>query len=360
TQAQKNWNWTRIYNLKYDITKNLKTDFAANNIALIGEPRGVINKEDVDWYEAYKDTVWTNIQNLGETTTYNHNVGVTYKLPLDKFPFINFISADVRYGGTFRWDRAPFTQDTLGNTIQNSRQLQFNTQANFETFYNAYPRLKQALTGKKAETGKKDPKKDDPSKKDGFGDDLTKKKEDKINPVDVALRFLMMIRSVNGSYSKNEGMLLPGYANKTKMLGFDNQFDGPGIGFLVGEQNNDLLGNITGRNYAINAANNGWLVQQSTLNVQYSETYTETWNLKANLEPFRYLKIEIAANRQEGRNYTSFFRFDPLIDDYAFQSPMETGNFSASVVTWGSAFIKDDKENNYASLNFDRLIENRY
>lgn len=361
TQAQKNWNWTRNYNLKYDITKNLKTDFAANNLALIGEPRGVINKQDVDWYQAYRDTVWSNIQNFGETTSYNHNVGVTYKLPLDKLPFINFISADVRYGGTFRWDRAPFTQDTLGNTIQNSRQLQFNTQANFETFYNAHPRLKQALTGKKADSGKKDSgKKDDPSKKDGFGDDLSKKKEEKINPADVALRFLMMIRSVNGSYSKNEGMLLPGYSNRTNMLGFDNQFDGPGLGFLVGEQNNDLLGNITGRNYALVAAQNGWLVQQSTLNVQYNETFNETWNIKTNLEPFRYLKIEIAANRQEGRNYTSFFRYDPTVDDYAFQSPMETGNFSASVITWASAFVKDDKKNNYASLNFDQLIDNRY
>ena len=72
--------------MKYDLTKNLKTDFTASNIALVGEPRGVINKNDVDWYESYKDSVWNNIQNFGETTTYNHNVGVTYKLPLDKLP----------------------------------------------------------------------------------------------------------------------------------------------------------------------------------------------------------------------------------------------------------------------------------
>ena len=56
TQAQKNWNWTRNYSMKYDLTKNLKTDFTASNIALVGEPRGVINKDDVDWYESYKDS----------------------------------------------------------------------------------------------------------------------------------------------------------------------------------------------------------------------------------------------------------------------------------------------------------------
>jgi cell surface protein SprA len=99
TQAQKNWNWTRNYSMKYDLTKNLKADFTASNLALVGEPRGVINKNDVDWYQAYKDSVWSNIQHFGETTNYNHNVGVTYKVPLDKFPFLNF---KTRWVITFR------------------------------------------------------------------------------------------------------------------------------------------------------------------------------------------------------------------------------------------------------------------
>jgi cell surface protein SprA len=78
-----------------------------------------------------------------------------------------------------------------------------------------------------------------------------------------------------------------------------------------------------------------------------------------NLEPFRYLKVELSATRQEGKNYNSFFRYDPTIDDYTFQSPMETGNFSASLITWNTAFVKDDKENNYASPIFDQLLANR-
>jgi len=361
TQAQKNWNWSRNYTVKYDLTKNIKADFTANNIALVKEPRGVIDKNNVDWYQAYKDTVMNNLQHFGETTSYNHNVGLSYKLPLDKFPLINFISADVRYGGTFRWDRAPFTQDTLGNTIQNSRQLQLNSQANFENLYNGSKRLKQALTGVKADAKQTGgAKKEDPTKKNGFGEDEEgKKKKEKVDPLDVALRFVMMVRSVNGSYTKNEGMLLPGYALKTNVLGFDNNFEGPGLGFLIGEQNTDLQGRETGRNFAMTAAENGWLVQRQTLNIQYNETYNENWNAKMNLEPFRYLKIELSATRQEGKNYTSFFRYDPTTDGYAFQSPMETGNISASIITWGTAFIKDNKEQNYASSIFDNMLTNR-
>ncbi|MCC6599660.1 MAG: cell surface protein SprA, partial [Crocinitomicaceae bacterium] len=362
TQVQKNWNWGRQYTFKYDLTKNLKVDFAASNLGLVTEPRGVIDKENREWYDAYKDTVWQNIRNFGETTNYNHNTSATYKLPLDKFPLIDFVSADARYGSTYSWTRAPFTQDSLGATIQNSRQLQLNAQGNFETLYNKSELLKRINQGKK-ENDKKDNKKekDDPTTKDGFGKDTKEKKEkkEKINPLDLGLRFLMMVRNVSGSYTRNEGILLPGYDRKTKVLGMDENFDGPGWGFLAGQQNTDIWGHDTGNNYALNAASNGWLVRQPNLNNQYNETYSENWNAKANLEPVKYFKIELNANKQVGTNMTSFFRFDEDIQSYAFQSPMETGNYSASINTWATAFVKDNPDDNYNSSTFMTFLENR-
>lgn len=361
TQVQKTWNWNRQYTFKHDFTKSLKFDFNANNLALIGEPRGVIDKENVDWYEAYKDTVWNNIRSWGETTTYNHNSGLNYKLPFDKFPLVDFISADARYGSSYRWDRAPFTQDTLGNTIQNSRQVQLNVQGNFETLYNKVPRLKSINQGKPSPQKGKDKGKENPDKKDGFGKDLKedKDKKDKVNPLDIGLRFLMMVRNVSGSYTRNEGMLLPGYDRKTNVLGMDDNFEGPGWGFLAGEQNTDLWGNPTDRNFALDAASEGWLVRQQFLNNQYSETYSETWNAKLNLEPIKYLKIELTANRQEGRNLTSFFRYDSETGEYVFDSPMETGNFTSSINTWATAFIKDDEEDNYNNEIFFNFLDYR-
>ena len=361
TQVQKNWNWKRQYNVKYDLTKNIKLDYTANNIGLIGEPRGVINKEDGEWYNHYKDTVWNNITRLGETTNFTQAMNATYKLPLDKFPLIDFVSSDVRYGATFSWTRAPFTQDSLGHTIQNSRQLQWNAQANFETLYNKVPRLKDINQGKKKDDKDKGKGKENPDNKDGFGKDLEdkdKKKKEKINPVDAGLRFLMMVRNVSGTYSRNEGILLPGYNRKTRMVGFDENFEGPGVGFILGEQNTDIWGNPNGRNYAMDAADNGWLIQAPNLNNQYSETYNETWNIKANLEPIKYLKIEISANRQEGSNLQSFFRYNIDSLEYVFQSPMQTGNVSVSLNTWSTAFVKDD-ESTYDSPVFDAFLQNR-
>jgi cell surface protein SprA len=361
TQVQKTWNWTRAYTFKYDLTKSLKFDFAANTTALVGEPRGVIDKENTDWYDAYKDTVWSNIQAGGNNTTYNHNVNVSYKLPFDKFPLIDFISSDARYAATYRWDRAPFSQDSLGNTIQNTRQVQLNVQGNLETLYNKVPLLKDINTGKKPKDDKKKSEKEDPTKKDGFGKDENegKDKREAINPAHVALRFLMMVRSVNGTYTRNEGMLLPGYAQPSKVAGMDASFNAPGVPFLIGQQNTDIWGDPTGQNFALNAASNGWLVQLPSLNTQYNETYSETWNYKINLEPIKSFKIELTANRTEGRNLTSFFRLDDETGEYVFDSPMETGNISASIITWPTAFFRDDEKNEYQNDAFDAFLDNR-
>lgn len=359
TQVQKTWNWNRTYNVKYDLTKSIKLDYSASNVALVGEPRGVIDRNNVDWYNAYRDTVWNNISSLGQTTNFNHNVGASYKLPFDKFPLIDFISADARYAGTFRWDRAPFTQDSLGNTIQNSRQVQLNAQANFETLYNKSQKLKEINQGKKPKSRTKG--KEDNTKKDGFGNEKDKKddKEEKMNPLDATLRFLMMVRNVSGTYTRNEGILLPGYNRKTKIVGYDPEFNGPGLDYLIGGQNTDIWGNPNGGNYALQAADNGWLVQAPYLNNQYSETYSETWNYKVNLEPIKYFKIEISGTRTEGHNKNAFFRYDTNIEDYDFQSPMETGNFSASINTWATAFVKDQSDNGWTSTTFETFLQNR-
>ncbi len=356
TQVQKNWNWIRQYTFKYDLTKNLKFDYTGSNTAIVGEPRGVIDKENTDWYEAYKDTLWQNIKSGGIGTIYNHSVNGNYKLPLDKFPLIDFMSGDARYTGTFRWDRAPFTQDTLGNTIQNSRQVQLNLQANFETLYNKVPLLKEINTGKKPKDDKKKKEKEDPTKKDGFGNDIEKEeKKEKINPLHLSLRFLMMVRNVSATYTRNEGILLPGFKPTSKYGGFDDQLNAPGLPFLLGQQNTDVWGKPTGENFAIDAAENGWINRLPTLNTQYQETYSETWNYKVNLEPMKYLKIELTANRTEGKNLTSFFRFNEELNDYVFDSPMQTGNLSASINTWSTAFLRDKPSegwSNEAFLNF--------
>ena len=91
------------------------------------------------------------------------------------------------------------------------------------------------------------------------------------------LRFAMGVQNISGTFSRNEGMLLPGYAESARYTGFNQDFTSPGLLFLIGHQNTDLFGNRVG-DYAYDAASNGWLVQQPYLNQQYTESFTETFN----------------------------------------------------------------------------------
>lgn len=78
----------------------------------------------------------------------------------------------------------------------------------------------------------------------------------------------MSVRTVTGSYSVNSTMALPGYNRNTQMLGFDKNFQGPGVGFLFGQQDHFGDGNASYPQYAIE---NGWLVQTQSLYTPFTQ-----------------------------------------------------------------------------------------
>ena len=356
TQVMKTWQWARNYALKYDLTKALKFDYTGTAQALVGEPAGEINREDADLYEAYKDSVLINLQNGGEITTYNHNVTGSYKLPLDKLPIVNFISSDIRYQGSYQWTRAPFSQDSLGNTIQNSRNLSLNAQANFTNLYNKIPGVKDLLNPPRRAPSRSDIRNED---RDGFGntDEEEKVKLD-LNPLATIVRLIMSVQNVSGSFTRNEGILLPGYAERARFVGMDEQLLAPGAAFVLGHQNTNWQG-VKVNDFALDAAENGWLVAQPYQNQQYNETFQETFNVRANIEPIKHLKVELTANRNISQNYTSFFRYDEVLGDFVDESPNATGQFSATVVSWKTAFVEDDLDNEFNSDVWSDFLINR-
>ncbi len=385
-QVVKNWNWNRNYTLRYDLTKSLKFDFSAANQALIREPQGVRDRFTKDEYKDQLSALngfGTDTVGIapGITTAYNHSTGLNYKLPLNKFPIIDFISADAGYGSTFRWNRAPFAQDTLGNTIENSRNITLNAQANFATLYNKSDYLKALSKGKKPKNKKKEEKeKEEEEEVDGFGEPIEgkkkKKKDNSFNPLHEVIKLGMMVKNVSGSYSRNESTFLPGYGQDTYLLGMDRNFNGPGLGFLIGQQEKSIFG--TGSTGLLeDVSDSEWLVQQSNLNILQSNTFSESYNFRANIEPIKDVKIELNMNSQSSINNSSFYVYDPfaindvdlegldIVDgvvdgqwgDYISQSPNETGNYSASIVAWSSSFINDNDDN--TSDVFDQFLLNR-
>ena len=343
-QVVKTWTWNRDYIVKYDLTQALKLDYQGTAQALILEDAGLIPSEidDPDNYNRYREEVQNSLMQGGEVTTYNHQVNGSYKLPLNKFPLTDWLSADTRYQSSYRWDRRPFAQDSLGNTIQNSRNVSLNAQANFKNFYNKVPFLKEINNKRRPRPSDREVSNE---KRDGFGniEDEEEKEKIELNIVEHILRFAMGLHSVSGTYARNEGTMLPGYQPTASYAGFDDAFTAPGLPFLLGHQSTDIYGNGFGEGtFAQEAASNGWLVQQPNLNNQYTESYSENFNARANLEPIRDFKIELTANRNISRNYQSFFRYDEDLQDFVNESANETGNFTATVMTWPTAFVDDD------------------
>ena len=125
---------------------------------------------------------------------------------------------------------------------------------------------------------------------------------------------------------------------------------------MLGHQNTDIWGNRTS-DFALYAANKGWLVQQPYLNQQYTESFTENFNVRLNVEPIKHFKIELTANRSTSRNEQSFFRYDEFSENWGYQSRTYTGNYTATVLAWNTAFIDDDEE--YNSATWQQLLSNR-
>lgn len=346
----KTFNWLRSYEFQYDITQKLRFSFNANNRALIGETPGRVDPDIEDEYQAWRDSVWSSVQEFGETMDYNHTVNLSYKLPLDKLPLTDWMTSDVRYTGTYNWQRAPLSQDTLGNSIQNSMNLSINHQFNFLSLYNKVGYLKKVNqkfrsmgrgSRRAPQRGRNSPEEEEDKDK--------KKDENRIRPWDYGAKLLMVIKNVNVRYAQTEGTFLPGYAHETSMLGFNESWSAPGAAFVFGLQED---------NYERIAAQNGWLVDNPYVQVPTTHNYNEDFSMRINLEPLPSMRIELNMSRIETENTTEKYRFNRDLQDYLGDSFQRTGTFSMTYLPIRTAFVRDGE--NFQNDIFDQFLVNRW
>jgi cell surface protein SprA len=382
----KSFFWNRKYNLAYDITKNLKFSFNAINRGIFDEAQGKVDRRtDPAGYQLFKDSIRNQMSTFGKTTDYSHDYNFSYNFPFDKIPVLNWISANAKYSGTYNWQRSPLGQSQYGNIIQNSRVVNVSGQMNFVTLYNKVPFFKKVLNDGKVQRGtvndktkptipkalpkveekpesemtpKELRKKKREEKRKKKKEEAEKKRKGKVHPVAGYLaRVLMSVRNVSGTYVLNDGTLLPGYSQETRVLGFSNGFQAPITGFNFGKQGYDIYGRENGFDIAETAGSNGWLVQNSALNRQHTITHSQNISARATLEPMKDLTIELNLNRNYSLNSADFFRWNDGTNRFEAQSRMETGTLTYSTINIKSAFSSIDKE--YNSQTFDNLRSNR-
>ena len=414
---KKDFEWTRMYDFKYDLTKQLKVDFTATSIARIDEPLGGVDKNRYsDLYDKWRDSVMYNLKHFGRTTDYNHFLNVTYNLPVNKLPLLSWLSSNARYSADYTWLAGPIYPDSmnihLGNSIRNHSEMTLSVMGSLTTIYGKSKFLKNIENDTRPDAAqKKKPelitvtyKKDNVSfkaktprsiihnlktkdvtikvkskdgkevegkmvvvndnrvtftsseKVDGASITVEGKIKKTRNPLIVAgeyaIRALMGVRSVSLTMTNSQGEFLPGYTPGTKFLGMSNSngISAPGLPFILGYSNKDFFDQ---------AVKHNWLSKDSLLNTPAAYDNKKDLSLRSLIEPFPGLRIDVNADRRYLESVTSYYRADGNGNfPDSTRNRMVSGNFSISVISWGTAFEKISKNNDYVSPTFEAFKRN--
>jgi cell surface protein SprA len=269
---------------------------------------------------------------------FNQNITATYRLPLDKFPMSDWTSADVRYSAGYTWTAGSFSQaDTLGNTIQNSRERGANGKLDFVKLYNKVKFLKDINAPSRPTTKRRQPTVNDTTRAETPG------------VVKGFFRMLMSLRSVSVNYSIREATTLPGFRPRAFLFGLDSSFTAPGAGFIFGSQDPEIR---------FKAAEEGWLARSPFITENFNQSKTTDLNIRAQVEPLKDLRVQLDAKKSVSGNFQELYRFDPTIDDFASLTPSRSGSYSVSFFSIRTAFEKSDTTNvSGAFTNFESYRE---
>ncbi len=361
----KTYRMSRFYGMNWDLTKSLKFDFNADVLADIDEPAGRLDTRDE------KDSVKTNLRNLGRLKNYHHVSNVTYNIPLSKIPLTDWITASVRYSGDYRWTAGAlalventtdeYAVNSFKNTIQNAQTINYTTNLNFSSLYNKSQLIRKYTLPKQATRPQN---RDIRAKPQLPKDSLNKAKADSSKGKNIMEPFLRgvfslltSVKSAQATYSETNGTMVPGFIPKPQYLGtnFDysnNEFpeagssNAPGWGFIFGSQ----------KDLRPDAIRYHWITTDTSLNSQYIRTHLENLSGRIAIEPLKSFKIDVSFNRNFSITRSEYFRADPSGDFFSF-SPTEQGSFSISYLTWNTSFIKD--ANDYSNENFKNFASYR-
>lgn len=403
-----NWSsdflWNRSFTLRWDLTKNMHMNFASGTSAEIEQPYTAVNKDLYpDRYAAWKDSVWQSIFQLGVPLTYQQTFDASWQLPLNKIPAFDWVTSDVKYSATYNWTRGADLDDgtSMGHTITNSRSINGNMRFKLETLYNHVPFLKAAnrkfAAPPSSSSKNKNEKKvftktiqlqsdttisikhnqrtkllrvtairtdgsrypiryrvDDSNNitllsKDTVNIKLTvaprRRKEDQgwYKALQLTSRLAMSVRSFSISYTNNYNMAIPGFL--------------PQVGDVFGQRNSgglqpglDFAFGMVGDSYIERAARRGWLLQSDSVITPATTAGTEDLQLRASLEPFRDIKIELNANRTENQSRSIQYMFESM-------PTTRTGSFSMTTISIGSAFASPgNADNGYKNSTFTKFV----
>lgn len=402
--VSKNWLWDRQFAITWNITKTLSLSFNSNTSARIEETVGAVNKKLFpDKYRDWKDTVWQSLRSMGTPWSYNQTFTGQYKAPFSKIAFLDYLTGNVSYNATYRWDRgATIDGIQVGNSIANQAAWTADGRINFETLYNKIPILRDVTkrfantrptnrTPRKAKKFERTYKlKEDTSlvikhnlrtakikvsatTTDGKpfvikskvidnntievlnrGTDNIKftvievLKEDKSlwrNIGEYALRVVTSPRNVALRYRSTSSLNLPLFRPEIGNIFGQTTSQGPmspGLDFAFG---------FTDEKYIDKALSRGWLITDDGQTSPAIWARTNELNLEVNLELFKGFKVQLTFNRTDNRNSQIQFM-------YAGMPTSLSGSYTRTHCAILTALKGSKADDGYRSAAFDKFLEN--
>jgi cell surface protein SprA len=326
----------RYYTMRWDLTRSLTLDFNAVNNARVDEPFGRIDTKEE------KDSVKDNLFKGGRNTRYHHDATLTYNLPMQKFPLLDWTTIRASYTARYDWIAASLLPEAKeqGNTLTLGQTRNVNGEFNFDQLYNKWRFLRNVYTEAPAQP-----------KQNG---DTAKQKQvspgAQVNTVPKILaRLLTPLKRVGVQFSEDMGTLLPGYLDSTQFMGMNFRSHRPGWSYIFGYQPDTSDINRFGQM--------GLLTRSGLFNSLIQQRYNQKLNITAQLSPVRDLNIDVTFDKSYDKQYSELFKDTSGTSGLQRYNPYATGSFSISYISYQTLFSKFDP--NEVSATFRQFEANR-
>ncbi|HYC41106.1 MAG TPA: cell surface protein SprA [Chitinophagaceae bacterium] len=348
----------RYYIVQWNLTRSLSIDFNAINNARIDEPFGRIDTREK------KDSVRKNLLKGGRNTNYHQEVTVSYAVPTQKIPLLDWTALRASYNTKYNWLAGSLLARTpeldLGNTLANTQTRTLNGELKFEELYNKWRLLRAVYntapppprdpniragrdtTKKDTTTGKsrRVRKTRDPNRMPQLG-----------NATKFFFRVLTSLKRVGVQYTEDFGSTLPGYMDSTRVLGYNYKSGQPGFRYIFGYQPDTNWINMWGAR--------GLFSTDTLISAMIQQRYNQRLNLTALISPFRDFNIDVNLDKSFDKQYSELFKDTSKADNVGLTrlSPYALGSFSVSYISYQTLFTPFDP--NKVSGTFEQFEDNR-
>jgi len=402
--VSKNFLWDRQLAITWNLTKTLSLSFNSNTSARIEETVGAVNRKLFpDKYREWKDTVWSSILSMGTPWSYNQTFVGSWKAPFNRVPVLDFLTGNVSYNATYRWDRgATIDNVSVGNTIANQASWNVDGRLNFESLYNKIPFVKDVnkrFANKRPTANNKQKKakkfertytlkpdtvtvikhnlrtkkvKVTATTTDGkpfpvktrivdannveiltrgtenikftIIEQLKDEKSLLRNIGEYAMRLVLTPRNASVRFKSTRTMSLPLFRNDIgNIFGQSTSYGpmSPGFDFAFG---------FVDESYITKAKDRGWLMTDDGQTSPALWSKANEINLELTLEPVKGLKIVLTTNRTDNRNQQVQFMYDNMPTSLS-------GSYTKTHIAIKTSLKGSSADNGYQSDAFNKFLD---